>query len=307
MSGMISLFTDVIVQKLNYSYYHYNFSDMFRLISILILSTLIVRLMSSQDISVMTYNIRYDNPKDGDNWWKLRKMDVARLIDYYEADLVGIQEGLYHQVEFLDQQLLNYSFIGAGRDDGDRMGEFTAIFYDSTQFDVLESQTFWLSDKPDVVSVGWDASMERICTYGHFRRKVTSEDVHVFNTHFDHMGPQARLQSARLILRKIKKLELESSPLILMGDLNCLPESDPILTLMTTLDDASVLSKSQLYGPRGTFNRFDPDHFPERRIDYIFSKNMIVDSYRHIDDRRKNNLWVSDHLPVLAQLEIANE
>lgn len=250
----------------------------------------------------MSYNVRYDNPDDGENWWDLRKEETVKLIKHYYPDFLGIQEGLEAQVAYIARHCDRFEYIGVGRDDGKYSGEYTALFYNSARFKLIEETTFWLSDQPDQVSVGWDASMERICTYGHFVDVATKYDYHVFNTHFDHRGPLARVNSAKLIVSKIEELGLDSEKIIVMGDLNCIPDSAPIKVFNSMLDDAGEISTTGIYGPVGTFNHFDPSFVPDRRIDYIFSKNLTVTSYRNVDDRRVNNLWPSDHLPVLARV-----
>ena len=225
------------------------------------------------------------------------------MIDYYHPDFLGIQEGLHRQVQYLDSMASNYHYVGVGRDDGKTKGEYAAIFFDSTRFKPVTHQTFWLSETPDTVSVGWDASMERICTYGAFQEMQTDNVIHVFNAHFDHIGPLAREMSAKVIVKKIKELGLEKAKVVVMGDLNCEPYEKPISVLKTTLDDGQEVTRKPFYGPVGTFNRFDVNQIPERRIDYLFTRNLKVLEYRHIDDRRKNNLCVSDHLPVFVQIE----
>lgn len=251
--------------------------------------------------SVISINIRYDNPGDGSNNWHQRKSEMIKLLHHYEPAIFGIQEGLIHQVNYLDSNLVNYNYIGVGRDDGKESGEFSAIFYDTTKFQIEKTATFWLSDTPDKISVGWDASMERICTFGLFTEKKSGKQLWVFNAHFDHIGLLARANSALLILNKIKELNPENSPVILMGDLNTIPEDRPIQALLQGLEDAKAISGKPFYGPVGTFNGFK-DIVMDKRIDYIFTKGLKVLSYEHIDDRRTNNLFISDHLPVKAEL-----
>lgn len=261
-------------------------------------------LVSSQgQTSVMTYNIRYDNPNDGDNWWEKRKTEVAQLIQFYQPDFLGIQEGLVHQVKFLDTQLPSHAYIGVGRDDGKEKGEYAALYYDTTKFELIQSKTFWLSPTPDKVSVGWDAALERVVTYGAFKHKKTAEALFVFNAHFDHKGKVARAESAKLIVEKIKALGLSQKKLIVMGDLNCLPTEEPIQAFLSLLDDSAQIAQKPFYGPIGTYNGFDPNRILERRIDYVLTKNVVVTTYRHIDDRRQNGLCVSDHLPVLVKIK----
>ncbi len=249
---------------------------------------------------VMTYNIRYDNHGDGINKWDNRKQEVAHTITYYKPDVLGVQEGLLHQLNYLDAQLPNYTRIGVGRDDGMNKGEFSAIYYNHNTVSLIQGSTFWLSETPDKVSVGWDASMERICTYGLFQDKQTKQKIWVFNTHYDHIGELAREQSSELILKKISDLNTANYPVILMGDFNSEPHSQAIKTLTSTFGDAS---KTGIYGPTGTFTGFTENAIPKKRIDYIFVKNMEVASYRHIDDKMPNNHYLSDHLPVLIELK----
>jgi len=262
--------------------------------------------LQGQTIQVMSYNLRYDNQNDGVNKWDDRKESMVELINNYHPEILGIQEGLHHQVEYLAKNLINYEYIGVGRDDGKQQGEYTALFFEKTKFSVVKSSTFWLSDRSDMVSVGWDASMERICTYGLLEHNATQRRIWVFNTHFDHIGEIAREKSSVLITTKITVLNQEYLPLILMGDLNALPDSKPIQHLKTVLDDGMVISKTPLYGPPGTFTGFNPTMEVDKRIDYIFTSNLNVVSYGHIDKKRKDNNFISDHLPVLAKIEFSS-
>ena len=257
----------------------------------------------SQTTNLISFNIRYDNTSDTINNWNKRKASMASLIQHYDADIVGIQEGLHHQVDYLNNALNGYSYVGVGRDDGQQKGEYSAIFYNSDKFKVLKTNTFWLSETPEKVSVGWDASMERICTYALFENVKTKKQFYVFNTHFDHKGMQARINSAQLIYKKIKEINTSDLPVILMGDLNLTPDTEPIQFLKNNLTDAMGISRKPFYGPKGTFNGFDQDRIMENRIDYIFVNNIDVLSYTHIDDRMPNNMHISDHLPVLMSLK----
>ena len=257
---------------------------------------------SSQDIKIMTYNIKYDNKNDTVNNWNDRKESLVKLLLHYEPTIIGTQEALHHQVDYIDNALANFSYIGVGRDDGRQKGEYTAIHYDRTKFKVMASNTFWLSKTPGKVSVGWDAAMERICTFGLFENLKTKEQFYVFNTHFDHMGKKARAKSAKLIYRKIRKINKTGLPLVLMGDLNLKPEEKPIQFLKNKLKDGKVVTQKPFYGPNGTFNGFDWNMILDNRIDYIFVQDFQVLSYMHIDDRMDNNKHISDHLPVLISL-----
>jgi endonuclease/exonuclease/phosphatase family metal-dependent hydrolase len=254
-------------------------------------------------LQIMTYNLRFDNPGDKENAWTGRREEVVQLLDYYAPDFFGTQEGLYSQIDYILKNLPNYDFTGIGRDGGTQKGEYSALFYDKTKFDLIKTATFWLSESQDTASVGWDAALTRICTYGAFQSKASGDTLYVFNAHFDHIGKLAREMSAKLILKKIEEFGLSDKKVIVMGDFNSTPETAPIQALREKLDDALAISRKPLYGPPGTFNAFDHQIIPQDRIDYIFVKNWKVLRYRHINDKRRNGLCVSDHLPVLAEME----
>ena len=270
--------------------------------SVIILLT-ITSSIYPQPHTIVSYNIRYDNNWDIENSWEIRRSNIIQMLIKYSPSILGIQEGLLTQVQYIDSSLINYDFVGVGRDDGKDKGEFCAIYFDTTRYVLLKNSTFWLSETPDTISVGWDAALERICTYGLFKDRITKKEFWVFNTHFDHIGIIAREKSSRLILKRIKKINRQSLPVILMGDFNSIPNSPPVKEIITELSDALQLSTEKLHGPRGTFNGFNEDLPIEKRIDYIFTKKLKVLSYRHINDRLENNRHISDHLPVMIKIK----
>ena len=251
---------------------------------------------------VLTYNIKYDAKSDTVNNWNFRKEAMIKLLQHYEPVFIGLQEALIHQVSYLDDALPSYSYIGVGRDDGKEKGEYTAIFYDSTQYKVVQSNTFWLSETPEKISKGWDAALERICTYGLFEHRTTQKQIWIFNTHFDHIGELARENSAQLVVDKIKKINSAMIPIVLMGDFNLEPERKGISILKSYLQDGKEITQKPFYGPKGTFNGFDHDMKLDRRIDYLFVRHLRVINYIHIDDRMENNMHISDHLPALIHV-----
>lgn len=256
----------------------------------------------AQEFKVMSYNIKYDNVNDTVNNWNFRKEAMVRLVQHYGPQFVGMQEVLLNQLEYLDEHLPDYGYIGVGRDDGKQKGEYSPILYNSQHFELKSANTFWLSPTPEKVSKGWDAALERICTYGRFKDKSTGKELYVFNTHFDHVGTEARKQSVNLILQKIKAINTQNLPVVVTGDFNLEPDSEPIQLMQAGMTDAQQATQQPFYGPTGTFNGFDPDMVLDRRIDYIFVDDLKVQSYLHIDDRMENNMHISDHLPVLAEL-----
>ena len=256
-----------------------------------------------QPHSIISYNIRYDNNWDVENSWKIRRNKINQILVQYSPSIIGIQEGLLNQVQYIDSSLINHDYVGIGRDDGKEKGEFCAIYYDTTRYVLLKDSTFWLSETPDTVSIGWDAVLERICTYCLLTDRITKKEFWVFNTHFDHIGVTARERSSELILNRINKINSRSLPIILMGDFNSIPDSPPVIEIKTELSDALQISLEKLKGPRGTFNGFNENLPIEKRIDYIFIKNLKVLSYTHVNDRLDNNRHISDHLPVMIKIK----
>jgi endonuclease/exonuclease/phosphatase family metal-dependent hydrolase len=272
------------------------------ILSVFILLTITSSIYSQQH-TIISYNIRYDNNWDIENSWEIRRSNIIQILIKYSPSIIGIQEGLLNQVQYINNSLINYDYVGVGRDDGKEKGEFCAIYFDTTRYVLLKNSTFWLSETPDTISVGWDAALERICTYGLFKDRITKKEFWVFNTHFDHMGIIAREKSSGLILKRIKKINRQSLPVILMGDFNSIPNSPPLKEIVTELSDALQISLQKLHGPGGTFNGFNEDLPIEKRIDYIFTKNLKVLSYTHVNDRLENNRHISDHLPVMIKIK----
>ena len=254
--------------------------------------------------SVMTYNIRYDNPDDGENNWNHRKAMLVKQIKFYSPDVFGIQEGLHNQVQYLDTHLKAYTYVGVGRDDGNTKGEYSALFYKTSVFEKQKSGTFWLSETPSEPSVGWDAALERICTYALLENKKTNRKSWFFNTHFDHRGEKARKNSVSVIFNHIDSLNSgDEYPVVLTGDFNVEPNDKPTQLITRRLHDSKQLSQKPPFGNKGTYNGFNPDKPVKRRIDYIFvNEDISVKKYANISDYVDGN-FLSDHLPVYAVLQ----
>ena len=248
-------------------------------------------------LEVVSYNIRYDNSQDGENQWDIRKETLASYLLKSSPDIIGMQEVLNNQLADLSNFLKEYKYVGVGREDGKTKGEYSPIFYRKSKLKVLMSSTFWLSETPQKISVGWDAALERICTYALFIDRKSKKQFWVFNTHFDHLGQIARSESVNLILEQISILNVNDYPILVTGDLNLTPETLPIKKFQSNLND--VLSDLNLNDPKyGTFNGFDITKDANRRIDYIFQKGFRVLSAEHLWIKTPKGLWASDHHPV---------
>jgi len=259
-------------------------------------------------VTFMSYNIRFDTESDGINKWENRKAHVAAIIRYEHPDFLGTQEGLAHQIEFLVDELDGYAYIGVGRDDGARAGEFSALIYNDVRFELIPNtdHTDWLSESPLIPSKSWDAALPRIITYGSFRNRSDGAVIHVFNTHFDHVGQTAREQSARLILETIQRVAGEE-PFVLMGDFN-VTEDNPVYRILRdgppALKDAFHVTQTPHVGPHFTFEGFAVRNSPDaRRIDYIFVPQRATVTKHAILSTFRGGNYASDHLPVVAKVE----
>ncbi|WP_372753450.1 endonuclease/exonuclease/phosphatase family protein [Mariniflexile sp.] len=259
--------------------------------------------LHAQEVSVMTYNIKLDYPKEGENSWTNRKLFFINQLKFHEPDILGVQEAMPNQMKDMDSLLVDYNFVGVGRDDGKDEGEYSAIFYKKDDFEVLKSSTFWLSQTSNKVSMGWDAVCNRICTYALFQNKSSKKSFWVFNTHFDHVGVVARKQSAVLIIQKIKELNINNLPVILMGDFNMEETHESIQYITSNLKDSKAIA-TYTFGPIGTFNNFEFNKPVTRRIDFIFlSTDIKVNKYAVLSDS-KDCHYPSDHFPVFIRLRL---
>ncbi len=258
----------------------------------------------AQDLRTLTYNLRYDTEADGDNRWDNRKEFLIAQLRFYQPDVFGTQEGLLHQLQAIREGLEDYDFIGKGRDHGGEEGEFSAIFYNKYTLNLLAENTFWLSETPEVPSLGWDAAIKRVCTYALFESRKEGRKFYVFNTHLDHMGETARQESVRLLLEKIKSINTAALPVILMGDFNLEPDHASITVLGKEMEDAHHLAGPGYFGPAGTFNGFSVSEAASRRIDYLFLSPLKFRLLRYaILTATKDGRYPSDHFPVLADLD----
>lgn len=264
-------------------------------------------------LTVVTYNIRYENAGDGDNHWTHRRDAMVAYLRETRADVIGLQEVLPQQRAYLAERLPEYAWYGVGRDDDQDRGEGTPIFFRRERLELLAQGTFWLSPTPDVPgSRGWDAALPRIASWVRLRDRSSGAELLAVNTHFDHRGVEARLESGRLLVQKIEELASVGGrrlPVVLTGDFNCRPGDAPYLAV-TAHEDASLRlldamphSRQPHQGGDSTSNGFRAIT-PGAKIDYIFVKDVAGVATHRIDDPRVDGRFVSDHLPIVAEILI---
>jgi endonuclease/exonuclease/phosphatase family metal-dependent hydrolase len=282
----------------------------------LVLGLLSPALDEPAELRVMSFNVRYGTAGDGEDAWEHRKEFLVETIEAFSPDLLGTQETLGFQRDVLAAQLPDYTPFAAGRDDGGERGEMMAVFYRTDRFEVLDRGHFWLSETPDQPgSTSWDSSLPRMVTWLRLRdlRTPDAPPIAFFNTHFDHRGPVARLESARLLRRMIARLAPEDR-VVVTGDFNCAEGSPPYRALFAEDADPgprlidSYRAEHPEPGPdEGTYSGFRADATDGARIDWIAcSSHWSIDSAA-IDRTSRNGRTPSDHFPVTAILRLSSE
>jgi endonuclease/exonuclease/phosphatase family metal-dependent hydrolase len=261
--------------------------------------------LHAQSLTVATFNLRFDNPRDIGNLWADRAPVVANLIRFHDFDIFGTQEGLVNQLNDVSTALPGYNRYGIGRTDGKQAGEFSAIYYKKNRFKLLKSGDFWLSETPDKPSLGWDAKCcNRICSWVYLQDLKTRKRFYVFNVHFDHEGQIARIESAKLMLKKIKEIA-GNNPVLLTGDFNGGHDSEWYKTLANSRILKDTYSQIQYpYANNGSFQGFGKDLGTDKIIDHIFMSEqfsafkwgILTDSY--------HGKYPSDHFPVVAVVKL---
>ena len=257
---------------------------------------------SENDIVAMSFNIRLSlsDDFDGENSWIFRREAVIEMINEVNPDLFGIQEGLLGQVNYMAEHLPGYSFYGVARNDGPNTGESNAVFYKKSRFELLESTTFWLSETPDEVSVGWDAAFHRIVTMVRLLDKNSGQELYFYNTHFDHVGKIAREESGKLIVERMKSLIPDDAAVVLTGDFNAMyddPILDPIEEYLTPARKAATVTDTL-----NTFNSWGKIAPEEggKVIDHIYFRNLSPLLFQTLTGSYAGVEYISDHYPVIA-------
>jgi len=261
----------------------------------------------------MSFNIRWPNPDDGANRWGLRRDLVVRTIERQSPDVLGVQEAFAFQVDYLVKQLPGYTVIGAGRDDGKRAGEMTAVLFREARFDLADHGHLWLSETPNIPgSVGWDAALTRMATWVLLDDKHSTQRWLVLNTHFDHVGRQARHESAKLIGRFVRAKQIiygDPIRVIVMGDFNSAVDGKPYDALCADTDGPRLIDTFAAHHAgdppkdQGTFNRFRGRQ-TGARIDWLLTSTNLTVQDAQIDTYHEAGRYPADHFPVTARLRI---
>jgi len=298
----MNIFTSSVFKVPNFNLFRFNFPVILLLFTFLQAEAS----LAQETYNIATYNIRYANPNDEGNLWEDRAPHLINLIRFHEMDIIGTQEGLFNQLEMIKEGL-TFPYIGVGRDTGKKEGEFSAVFYNPEKFTLLEQNSFWLSPTPEKPSKGWDASLNRICSWGKFKSQE-GQEFYVFNVHYDHRGQKAREESSKLIIQKIQTINTQNLPCILTGDFNVEDDNPAYYEIIKggSMKDSKSESKFPPYGPLGTFTGFKWDMLPEKRIDYIFVNDVVSVTHQGTISDNYGKKYPSDHFPVMVKVRLGN-
>ena len=263
------------------------------------------------DISVISFNIRVDNAADGTNVWRNRRDAVVTMIERERPMLLGLQEAQPHQITYLSEHCPDYAWYGQGRDTGKvppatdsyAAEETMAIFWRTAELELLDKGTFWLSETPDQVSKGWDASYRRTCTWAGFRHRKSGQTCYFFNTHLDNDGKVAREESIKLLVSRMKTINSKRRVSFLTADFN------------SNVTDA-CFAPLHVYMRDARANAAVSDDYPSwngygastGRLDHVFfsGDNCTAREFRTL--RGDYGVpYISDHYPVAAWFRCSND
>jgi endonuclease/exonuclease/phosphatase family metal-dependent hydrolase len=257
----------------------------------------------AEEVRVMSFNVRYPEPRDGVNYWENRRDLVIETIKMRAPDVIGTQELFHLQGEYIVSKLPEYAWFGVSRRNSQE-DEYMGVFYRKDRLRVVESGNFWLSETPDLpASMSWNVTLPRMVTWALFELQPSRRRFYYYNTHFAHRrnDEEARLKSADVILERIAKLP-KDVPFLMTGDFNAPAGGDVHKKFLDSLTDARAVAANKS-GPEGTFHGFKGTP-GNARIDWILYRGpwraLDAETVTHSQEGH----YPSDHFPVLARLEL---
>lgn len=249
-------------------------------------------------LSVISFNIRMGEGKDGTNSWQFRCPATIYMLRDKQPDIFGLQEAYDYQVLFIRENMLDYKSVGVGREDGKHEGEHMSIFYNKKKISLLKWGTFWLSETPEKPSIGWDAACFRTATWALMKDKRSGHKFYYVNTHLDHVGKTAQKEGLALIVERIREINPEGFPMVLTGDFN-VESNDPVLTdLNKMMKDARVSAERT-----DSLNSFNGWGKSSSIIDYIYYSGFSsCPKFETVQKKYGDFPFISDHYPVRAVL-----
>lgn len=257
-----------------------------------------VHAQDASGLKVMSYNIRTGEGKDGTNSWALRYPATGEMLLDQKPDVFGVQEAMSYQILYLEDNLRDYKYVGVGRENGKKEGEFMAIFWNKKTVSLLDWGTFWLSETPDKPSMGWDAACKRTATWAVMKHKKTGKKFCFVNTHLDHVGVEARRNGLQLIVDKLAEINEDGLPVVLAGDFNMTPDDKALAPLEGKVESARTVAVKT--DSKGTYNNWGK---ASDVIDYIYVSGFgSCVEFQTVTKRYSDRKFVSDHFPITAIL-----
>ena len=254
----------------------------------------------SQELKVMSYNIRLSTGNDGTNSWMYRCPATLEMIKDQKPDVFGVQEAMPDQVRFLEEWVEDYDCVGVGREDGKKEGEHMSIFWNKKTVKLMKWGTFWLSETPEKPSMGWDAACYRTATWALMKDKRTGERFYFVNTHLDHIGAEARKNGLKLIVDRIAEINPEGYPMVLTGDFNMKPSAPELKDLDACMKSARKVALTT--DSHQTFNDWGKAK-SDMIIDYIYISGFSSClEYQTLTKKYSDRRFISDHYPITARL-----
>jgi endonuclease/exonuclease/phosphatase family metal-dependent hydrolase len=251
----------------------------------------------SENLKVMSYNIRLGSGKDGTNSWALRYTATEEMLKDQKPDVFGVQEALDYQVHYIED-MCGYESVGVGREDGKKEGEHMSIFWNKKTVSMLKWGTFWLSETPQKPSKGWDAACFRTATWALMKDKKTGKKFYFVNTHLDHEGKEAQKNGLKLIVEKIAEMNPEGLPMVLTGDFNIEPSNPALADL-----DARMQSTRKIAEKTDDLTTYNGWGKSSMMIDYIYVSGFSsCPEYQTVTKRYADRKFISDHYPICATL-----
>ena len=254
----------------------------------------------TDELKVMSYNIRMATAKDGTNSWEFRCPATIEMLEDQKPDVFGVQEALNYQIAFIEEYCRDYKSVGVGRDDGKKKGEYMSIFWNKKRITLIKWGTFWLSETPDTPSKGWDAHCMRTATWALMKDKKTGRKFYYVNTHLDHKGVEARRNSLKLIVDRIESINPQGYPMVLTGDFNIKPDNKALTDLDARMQSARKVASAT--DSKNTFNGWSIKP-SDKIIDYIYITGFSAcPEYQTVTKKYADRPFISDHYPIFARL-----
>lgn len=254
---------------------------------------------AKDSLKVMSFNVRNAKAADGDNAWELRRSATIAMLDEVQPDVFGLQEAYPEQEEYITSERPKYVAYGIGRNDGIE-GERMSVVYNTETLQMLECGTWWLSETPDIPSVGWDAKYPRTATWALLKDLRCGREFYLVNTHLDHRGVLARRYGLAMVMDLIRQMNPDT-PLILMGDFNVEPGDECLTDVEARMCNARSSAKVTENTP--SFNGFKESE-GHKTIDYIYYKGFSgAESFKVLNQPFDGKPFISDHYPIVATID----